>query len=353
MKRQKLLYGRVIHGDGQGLKIGYPTANLDDKYFQTNPQSRGVFASRVWMNGQQYGGVSIVGVPDVHRQPKFETHLLNVDAGFYGQHMIVELINRIRPLVWYRTQSALVRRIARDVQLAKKYIHRDDVEKLRKIIAIRTAVRELEQGMRHVPEILRVGRTELEVRDHLRWVFRRRQPSFPFIIASGPSATFMHHSPTRRKLRLGDAVVVDLGIKVGGFCSDLTRTFILGTPSPLLRKRYLAVLEAHKRGVRATVPFVSGKSIDDVVRGSLRAAGLQSAFIHSTGHGVGKVIHEPPSLGPKSVDMVLPGQIVTIEPGVYFQHWSGIRIEDMVLVTDRGSEVLTKNIPRRLSDVIV
>lgn len=353
MKRQALLYGRVIHGDGQGRKIGYPTANLADRYFKTNPQSRGVFASRAWLNGKRYDGVSVVGVPDRKKQAKIETHLLDVVFDFYGQDLTVELLGRIRPLVWYASPSALLRRIRLDVRQARSLIRLADHRDEQKIAAVRTALPELIAGMKHMPEILRVGRTELEVRDRLRRVFKKRQPSFPFIVAAGPSGAFMHHAPTRRKLRAGDSVVVDLGIKVNDYCTDLTRTYFMGRPSALLKQRYLKVLKAQERGLTKVAPFSWGKEIDRIVRGSLRDGQLHKAFIHSTGHGVGLKIHQPPSLGPRSVDMLLPGQIVTVEPGIYFKGWGGIRIEDMVLVGNHGASSLTTKIPRSLREMTI
>lgn len=353
MKRQALLHGRVIHGDGQGRKIGYPTANLDDRYFKTNPQSRGVFASRAWLNGRRFNGVSVIGVPDSRKRSKFETHLLDVDLDLYGSTMTFELLKKIRPLIWFARQSTLLRQIGRDVSAVRAVIRQADIDQARQHAAVATAVRELEIGMRQLPSILKPGRTEVEVRDKLLAVFRRRKPSFPFIVAAGPSGAFMHHAPTRRRLRAGDSVVVDLGITVDGFCSDLTRTYFLGTPTARQRQRYLRVLQAQAGGIKKVRPFVPAKLIDNVVRSSLTAGELRDAFIHTTGHGLGRKIHEPPALGARSVDMLLPGQIVTVEPGAYFKDWGGIRIEDMVLLTNRSAEHLTRRIPRTLAEMIV
>lgn len=353
MHKQFLLYGKVIHGDGIGRKIGYPTANLDPKYFRINMQLPGVHAARAWVQGKRYDAVAIIGMPWRGKGRKIEVHLLDVDLNLYGQTVTAELLGRIRPLRSYVSMPALLRRIRLDIRLARKMIERADVQQVKKIASIRTAVKKLETGLRQVKQILQIGRSEIEVRNRSLKIFAPLQPSFPFIIAFGFSAAAMHHVPTRRKLKSGDMIVVDLGVIVNGYCSDLTRTFILGQPSPLLRKRYQAVLRAHGRGVRAVRPFIFGKAVDDIVRGSLRRDSLHSAFIHSTGHGVGKKIHQPPSLSPKSLDMLLPGDVVTIEPGVYFQDWGGIRIEDMVLVTDHGAELLTGRIPRQLHEMIL
>jgi len=353
MKRRLVLQGRVVHGDGEGRAIGYPTANLDDEYFRTNPQTRGVFASLTWVDGRSYDSVSVIGVPDRKHRAKIETHLFGRRLNLYGRTLTVDLLEKIRPLQWYATTAGLLGKIESDVRRAKKIIGQTRRDRERQAGALKTAVRELGVGMRHVRKIFRVGRSELAVRDDLKKIFHRRQAAFPFIVAFGPSGAFMHHVPTRRKLRNGDAVVIDLGIKVDGFCSDLTRTYHLGRPTPLFQKRYHEVLKAQRAGIAAVRPFISGQTVDRVVRGRLARAGLQAYFVHSTGHGLGRRIHQPPSLGPKSVDIVLPGDYVTVEPGIYQPGWGGIRIEDMVFVTSSGREVLTAHIPRELSDVVI
>jgi Xaa-Pro aminopeptidase len=134
---------------------------------------------------------------------------------------------------------------------------------------------------------------------------------------------------------------MDFGVILNGYCSDMTRTVHLGSPTAKERATYETVLEAQESGVAAVRGGVSCAEIDESARGVLRKAGLAEAFTHSTGHGVGLEIHEPPRIGAKETARLLPGMIITIEPGIYLAGQFGIRIEDMVAVTESGGRVLT------------
>ncbi len=359
MQRQAVLHGRVIHGEHIGRKLGFPTANLEQSYWRTNPQRHGVYAAWVWRGGRRYDGLAVVGVPGPRSsrggfpRGKVELYLLNFSGSLYGETLTAQLLERIRRLIDYRRTETLVNRIKQDIIAARRICARAEQFEQNKIDSIHRGVRELTTKFHRVRALIRPGWSEREVRDKLRRVFSKYQPAFPFIVASGPFGAFMHHVPTRRKLRRGDAVVVDFGIKVNGFCTDLTRTFFLGKPADRQRRRYEAVLRASRSAGRALQPLVMARDVDQAVRGHLKQQRLASWFVHNTGHAVGTKIHEPPSLGPKSTGILLPGQVVTVEPGIYIPRWGGIRIEDMVLVTDRGREVLTSRIPKGLGDMVV
>ncbi|MBI4092474.1 MAG: M24 family metallopeptidase [Candidatus Kerfeldbacteria bacterium] len=354
MRRQTVLHGRVIHGERIGRRLGFPTANLEQSYFRTNPQRPGVYAAWIWRNRTRHDGLAVIGVPGQgFPHGKVELYLLDFSGSLYGETLTAQLLERIRPLIEYRRTETLVRRIKQDITAGHRVFARAEQFEKDKIAAVRRGVHELSSKFNRVRALIRVGRSEREVRDKLRRLFSKYQPSFPFIVASGPFGAFMHHVPTRRKLRRSDAVVVDFGIKVSGFCTDLTRTFFIGQPTSLQRRRYEAVLRASALGGRAGQPFVMARDVDRTVRGYLKQRQLARWFIHSTGHAVGKKIHEPPSLGPKSSGILLPGQVMTVEPGIYIPRWGGIRIEDMVQVSDRSSVVLTQNIPKNLHDIVV
>lgn len=181
--------------------------------------------------------------------------------------------------------------------------------------------------------------------------------SFETIVASGPNAALPHAHAGERVLGEGDLVVLDFGGVYGGYCVDLTRTVALGLPDPEQQRVYDAVLEAQNAAIAAVRPGVRAGDIDAAARGTLGRHKLAEAFGHSTGHGLGVEIHESPRIGPRREatadtpappdDAIEPGMVFTIEPGAYLPEWGGVRIEDDVLVTSDGVEVLT-NVPRAL-----
>ncbi|HUX66175.1 MAG TPA: aminopeptidase P family protein [Terriglobales bacterium] len=165
--------------------------------------------------------------------------------------------------------------------------------------------------------------------------------AFDTIIASGPRGAHVHGRPSAARLPRRGFVVMDYGVKLGGYLSDMTRTVHLGRPSVRARAVYHAVREAQAAALAAVRPGVPASAVDAAARHSLRRAGFGAYFPHSTGHGVGLEIHEAPRLAATSSDLLAAGQVITLEPGVYIPGWGGVRIEDMVLVTAGGAEVLT------------
>ena len=165
--------------------------------------------------------------------------------------------------------------------------------------------------------------------------------SFPTIVASGERSSLPHGNATAAKLPRRGFVTLDFGVVLDGYCSDMTRTIHMGPARAGERNAYDAVLEAQEAGVAAVRAGVSGGDVDEAARGVLRKAGLADWFTHSTGHGVGLEIHEGPRLAAKQTQILEAGMVITIEPGIYRPGKFGVRIEDMVLVTARGGEILT------------
>jgi len=191
---------------------------------------------------------------------------------------------------------------------------------------------------------IRPGLTETEVAAELEYQARLKGAegmSFETIVASGARSALPHGRATNARLPRKGFLTLDFGIILGGYCSDMTRTVFLGKPGAKERDVYQAVLEAQEAAVAAVGPSVSCGAVDEAARGVLRRAGLAEAFTHSTGHGVGLEIHEPPRIGAGQTTRLLAGMVVTIEPGVYLAGQFGIRIEDMVAVTPTGGQVLT------------
>jgi Xaa-Pro aminopeptidase len=175
--------------------------------------------------------------------------------------------------------------------------------------------------------------------------------AFDTIVASGPNSALPHYRAGARKLSPGDLVVLDFGGVLDGYCSDLTRTVSVGAPTPDARRLHAAVREAQRAAIEAVKPGVPATSIDAAARGVLASHTLGEAFGHGTGHGLGLDVHEEPRVGPPRTDapsvQLAPGMVFTIEPGAYLPGLGGVRIEDDVLVTGEGCEVLT-SVPREL-----
>lgn len=214
------------------------------------------------------------------------------------------------------------------------------------IARIRRAAEITDQTLQQVLSQLRPGTTEKE----LVWMLESTMrdlgadgPAFSTGVGAGPHGARPHHSATDRPIAEGEPVVIDMGARVDGYCADLTRTVVLGEQTPLFRERYNLVLSAQRAALDALGPGISGKDGDAAARDVIVAAGAGDAFFHGLGHGVGLLIHEAPSLGQASEDALQPGQIVTVEPGVYFDGWGGIRIEDLAAVTESGIEILSNS----------
>ncbi len=195
-----------------------------------------------------------------------------------------------------------------------------------------------------VLEHIVAGAPEMEVALALEYMARlagAERMSFETIVASGKRSALPHGRATEQKLPKRGFVTLDFGVVLGGYCSDMTRTVHMGKARPEEHAVYEAVLAAQEAGLAAVREGVSGGQVDEAARSVLRAAALDVYFTHSTGHGVGLEIHEGPRLGKKQAATLKAGMVVTIEPGVYLPERFGVRIEDTVLVTKTGCEILT------------
>ena len=193
-------------------------------------------------------------------------------------------------------------------------------------------------------EVLKPSVTEAEVAAEMEYVARRagaEAMSFPTIIASGARSALPHGRATDKPVAAGGFVVCDFGVILDGYCSDQTRTVWVGAARKEARSAYEAVREAQAAAIAAVRPGGSVGEVDAAARKLLRGAGLGRYFTHSTGHGVGLEIHEAPRIAAGQKEVLQPGMVITIEPGVYFPGKWGVRIEDMVVVSEKGCEVLT------------
>jgi Xaa-Pro aminopeptidase len=197
------------------------------------------------------------------------------------------------------------------------------------------------------------GRTEKE----LVWVMHQLfhecgadDLAFEIDIAAGPTAASPHAIPGDRVVEEGDLVLVDAGARLDGYCSDCTRTFAVGEVSGSLRELYDIVLQAQLAGLEAVRPGVAGRDADTAARSVIADAGYGENFGHGLGHGIGLLVHEAPNLRPETDEVLAAGNVVTVEPGIYLSGVAGIRIEDLVVVTDEGGKALT-TFPKELVTV--
>jgi len=209
---------------------------------------------------------------------------------------------------------------------------------------IRAAVRVGATLFDRALEVLRPGTKETEVAAEMEYAARRagaQEMSFPTIIASGARSALPHGRATEQVIASGGFVVCDFGVILAGYCSDQTRTVWVGAAPEGARNAYESVRQAQEAAIAAVRPGVSAGEVDAAARKVLRKAGLGRYFTHSTGHGVGLEIHEAPRVAAGQKEVLKPGMVITIEPGVYFPGKWGVRIEDMVAVREGGCEVLT------------
>jgi len=199
---------------------------------------------------------------------------------------------------------------------------------------------------------VRAGQTERAVAARIRLLLRsfKARPAFRIIIASGMRAVQPHGRATNKRLRRGDLVVIDFGALYNGYRSDITRTIVIGRPSRKQRTIFNIVKQAQKKAVQLVRANRPCAEVDQAAREYIKRRGYAKQFVHSTGHGIGKKVHQAPRLSPTSQDKLKAGMIVTIEPGIYIEGWGGVRLEDMVEVTARGCRVLTRT-PKRINQL--
>jgi Xaa-Pro aminopeptidase len=201
--------------------------------------------------------------------------------------------------------------------------------------ALGAAVRQIKRGM-----------TETELAGILDLEMRRcgGQAAFETIVAFGANGSRPHHRPGTKRLRENDAILIDFGVRYNGYCCDITRCLVAGRPKRFYKRVYAAVKEAQDAAIAEIAGGVDARKVDRAARDVLRREDLP-VYGHGTGHGLGLEVHEHPRLHEKSTDKLRTGEVVTVEPAVYIPGWSGIRIEDDVLVTDHGCEILTRDCP--------
>ena len=238
-----------------------------------------------------------------------------------------------------------------------KFIHEVRAVKSKKELAnIIKAQRISEQVLRDVLKQLKTNVTESAIAEFITKRFAKYGApilAFPPIVAFGKNTANIHHEPGKAKLKKGDTIMFDFGCTINHYCSDMTRTFFWGKPSRKQKKIYGSVLKAMELAMKKiSKGEMRAKIIDKTAREFLSKKFGEKKFPHGLGHGVGTVIHEWPNFKPKSEDMLPAGCVMTIEPGLYFKGFGGVRIEDMILISKKGYENLT-NLPKDLNSAIL
>ncbi len=214
------------------------------------------------------------------------------------------------------------------------------------LAAIKRSVALNESVFQHILPTIKPGQTEIEIALALENAMRflgAERPSFDTIVASGPNGALPHAVPTHRRLGSDEPIIIDMGVILAGYCSDMTRTIVLGTPDPKTVTLFRLVRQAQRAGLAALRPGVTGRAIDAAARAVISAAGYGPNFGHALGHGVGLAVHEAPSLSSRNSKQLRPGMVVTVEPGIYINGWGGIRLENMAAITENGCQVLNSD----------
>jgi Xaa-Pro dipeptidase len=271
----------------------------------------------------------------------YTTAFEKVCAEFAGKRIGVEgmtmRVTEGQAIEKYAPGSTL---IAAENIIAELRIRKDtsEVDEMRKAIKIS------EDALADVISEVRPGMTERSVMQMLVTAIAERggqEDAFPPIVLTGANSAQPHGSPGEAVIREGDLLLFDFGTKVNGYPSDITRTFAIGKVSDELKRIYEVVLAANEAGIRVARPGIAAQDVDRAARKVIEDAGYGEYFLHRTGHGLGLDVHEAPNMREGNTQILEPGMIFTVEPGVYVQGLGGVRIEDNILITDNGAEVLT------------
>ncbi len=275
--------------------------------------------------------------------PKIPVFSKNAKVGFESDFVSISFLDKLKELlpdVSFKPTTGLVESLS----VVK------DAEEIRRV---KKAVRIAEKAFGEILHEIRPGAAECDIALDLEYKMRRlgaENIAFETIIASGQRSSMPHGRASTKKLHKGDFVTLDFGCLYKGYASDITRTVVLGKATERQKKIYNIVLTAQKAACKAVKPGAACKAVDAVAREMIMKAGYGDNFGHGLGHGVGMLVHDRPVLSAQSTDILAPGMIVTIEPGIYISNWGGVRIEDDVLVTDSGAQILSK-LPKDLLEL--
>lgn len=286
----------------------------------------------------------------IKRHPDIVSKLWKI--GFEDQSMTVEV---------YRILSALLKKKKLDawelVPLHRKVDQLRQIKSEQEIASIKTAESIGDAAFEKVIQWLKERRgekkevTEKQVAAHIEFFMRdagAEGTSFDTIAASGIHSAMPHAVPTDKVLEEGDFLTMDFGCRINGYCSDMTRTIVIGKADEKQKEIYDVVLRAQEAAIQSIQPGMTGKEVDEIARDIIRQAGYGECFGHSLGHSVGLEIHEMPCFSPNEKTVLKPGMVITVEPGIYVEGFGGVRIEDVVVITEEGCEDITHSTKERM-----
>ena len=301
----------------------------------TNTRSYLFTDARYLEKAEKIRGVQALNLKGKENLEKLRKKHRLTDIKYEGDHLTVNRLKgfkkRLKKCKWSDGQQQIEKKRAIKTSAEIRRIKRSQVIN--------------EQIFRSIRGVLKPGVTELQIAQkihELTYKFGAEKVAFEPIIAFGNHSSIPHHENTKRKLKKGDLILIDMGVVYQKHHSDMTRVLFTKSPTPEQEKIYNLVLEAQEAAIQALKPGKTAKSIDKITRKIFQKHDLEENFTHGTGHGVGLEIHELPSLAEESLDRLKPGMVLTIEPGLYFPGKFGVRIEDMILLTSRGTQNLTQ-----------
>lgn len=268
--------------------------------------------------------------------PKLPVFSRKVRLGVEGAYVSLKMHSKLKELL-PKADLRSIENLIESLMLIK------DSEEIRRI---KKAVRISDRAFSQILDYLKPGAREKDVALELEYIMRSSGAdgsAFDIIVASGQRSSMPHGRASDRKLRKGDFVTLDFGASFQGYASDVTRTVVLGRATARQKEIYDIVLGAQKKACRSVKPGLACSRLDAIAREDIMKAGYGDNFGHGLGHGIGMVVHDQPVLNPRSSDTLREGMVITIEPGIYIPNWGGVRIEDDVLVTPSGGQILSKS----------
>lgn len=256
--------------------------------------------------------------------------------GYEAENMTCITLDKLRIMIGEDSDLVGVTDVIEDLRIVK------DAEEIEKL---RAAAKLADECFTHLLSFIKPGMTERDVALEIFLFFYKRGAGLAFdsIVAAGPNSACPHWQPSDYVLQAGQQVKLDFGARLNGYNSDITRTIFLGEPDEKQREVYNIVLEAQVAAVEAMKPGMIGKDVDAVARDIIKAKGYGENFGHGLGHSLGIGTHDGARMTPVSELVLAPGMVMTVEPGIYIEGWGGVRIEDDVVVTETGYEILTKS----------
>ncbi|MFC1509879.1 M24 family metallopeptidase [Candidatus Omnitrophota bacterium] len=325
-KKQNISYLTGTRGEDAVLFVSHKKSFLvtDSRYKEEYARFSGRYSLKIIDGRGLASTISKISNDRRLRRIGFES-----EASFYSEY--IDLKKKLKNKKLVPVKGAVEKmRILKDID---------------EIVHIRKACRTGADLMKYAMSVAEPSRKEECVKNMIEAYLAKKgieKAGFDIIVASGKNASMPHAPVSKKNLKKGEMVIIDLGTRDYGYNSDLTRTVFLGRIDRKYLRIYNIVLDAQKRAIEAIKPGLKANYIDDISRKYISNKGLERYFIHSLGHGIGLETHERPHISMNNKDMLEKNMVITVEPGVYIPGWGGVRIEDTVLITKNGCEVLTK-----------